>query len=309
MARRRINVPDLSRVRASHPLRAGAQAPRPFGERQADAGCWIRSSCTCLVDPGCPSLRRYSVAALARGSQPAHGGGASFPRRLRPQDLRVATALPRGRAPAGACARGRDGSRLDRWAGPPGPVRRRRPDRDRLPLPGLSCRRADALPLARRARPDRCRRPGPAGACVGCRARADSSAVRAGLILLCRGRIGSRRLRRSAAENDHMRAARALSARPLAQAAHDLAASWFRRMGVSLCVLARPGSRAAAPSRSARGRLLVRARGLVPPAGAAAGALPIGPAARPRPAPAPRRSSPQVSGRRRRSTSPWPARH
>ena len=100
-----------------------AAAPRPVGERQADAARRIRSSRTCSVDPGCPSLRRYSVAALARGSQPSHGGGAALPRRVRPQDLRVAMALRGRRAPADACPRGRDRRRLDRWARPPRPVR------------------------------------------------------------------------------------------------------------------------------------------------------------------------------------------
>ena len=112
-----------------------------------------------------------------------------------------------------------DRSRLDRWAGPAGPVHRRRPDRDRPPLPGLACRRADALPLARR--------------------------------------------RSAAAYDPHVGGSRALGS-AAGSGAHHIAASCFRRMGVSLCVLARPRSRAAAPSWSAQGRLLVRARCLVP---------------------------------------------
>ena len=125
----------------------------------------------------------------------------------------------------------------------------------------------------------------------------------------CRGWIRSRRLRRSAAAIGHTRAARALAARPLARAAHDLAASCFGSMGARLCLLARPDSRTAAPSRSARGRLLVRARRPLPLGRRGSRGAAEAPQARPRPAPAPRRSSPRVSGPRRRSTSRWPARH
>ena len=303
MARGRVNVLIVRRERASHTLRAGPRAPRPFGKRQADAGRWTRASALALsiLAAVAPPILLLPPRA---GSGPAHAAGLLFLAAYASR-LRVATALL-GTSAAGACARGRDGSRIDRWAGPPGPVHRRRPDRDRPPLTRPSRRRADALPLARRARPDRRRRPGPAGAFVGCRARplerrarrADPScrvgfAAAAFVAVLPRMTTcgGSHALGSAAGSG---------RARPRCEL--------LGRMGVSLCVLARPGSRAL---------LLLGALGvgfsfalavLYLSAGAAAGALPIGPAARPRPASAPRRSSPQVSGRRRRSTSPWPAR-
>jgi hypothetical protein len=126
-----------------------------------------------------------------------------------------------------------DRSRLDRWAGPAGPVHRRRPDRDRPPLPGLACRRADALPLARR---------------------------------------------RSAAAYDHTWAARALSARPLAQArTTSLRAASGAWACLSVCWLVRAVALLLLLGALRVGFSFALAV-LYPSAGAAAGALPIGPA-------------------------------
>ena len=102
------------------------------------------------------------LAARERKPRLARGGGAAPSPRPGPQGVRLGTAVHAGRAAEGACARGRQRRRRADRSRPSRPLRRCDAGRRRPPLPGLSRRRACALPLARDARPDRQRRPGAA---------------------------------------------------------------------------------------------------------------------------------------------------